>query len=875
MSGIPSDEEEDDAWSYSFPPSTDSLAKDERVDTSNSRDAVNDQSTIKNTDSTPILSGKNTFGEQNGVVLNHDGEDADHLSLSSSSLSKGKDQKSQAPPNAYSASMTSSVSSMSIAGPSVGKSSPADPHMTKHDANSVMSKEIPANEHPVDGNGQTQQLVSSKASISSSLKQPSTPELTNAESNLTRNLRELESLSPTNEFSGVEDDMSATSASSPKIITYRKSKRTISNGNLQGALDKSSKPSKEKYDPKLYVDEFYKQTPYRYATMKRNTEFHQLFRSIDLTDRLLDDFSCALSREILLQGRIYISENHICFSSNLLGWVTNIVLLQEDVIKIEKKSTAGLFPNGIAIETKTTKHNFASFLSRDATYDFVKTVWLSSTGRSLDIKDENRNEEEEEDICRSSQIDSGSRSKYEEASEKFESYILSIDGDDDKNDSGTDEDETTSVGLRDPFYPVKETISENKEIVNVRKFKPELNYVNMGPDTHSLTKVPKDYVEENNETELCNETIEAPLGVVFDILFGTSNTSFHSTFLENHGGSELSDYGKFHPMESDPSKLSRTINYRRELGYSIGPKSTRCEVTEIIEKLNFDDHIVVSTLTNTPDVPLGNSFTVQTRYCFSWGPNNSTNLRISYIVNWSSTSWIRSVIEKLTLSGQKETTNDLLEDLQKCIEEETIIGEGEQLASRATTIEEISETENLGKEEIAQNEKVTPLNRSTKLSSAFNLLKNNSSFMISLGVILFCISFLIQLRIYIHIRSFNEMSRRQLAINYQLTRAVQGLYGTSVLKKDRQNTALKAKEAHNDLWGWVNERYGKRLTSTELTDFLISELNALQNDMYEDDLPKQRDSIEDKFHSLKSQAAEVYNEGFKIESIKDTLGNLL
>ena len=68
-------------------------------------------------------------------------------------------------------------------------------------------------------------------------------------------------------------------------------------------LDKSPmSPPASRYDPKLYVDEFYKTSKFRYATIKRNIDFHNNFHSLDLTDRLVDDFACALSREILLQG---------------------------------------------------------------------------------------------------------------------------------------------------------------------------------------------------------------------------------------------------------------------------------------------------------------------------------------------------------------------------------------------------------------------------------------------------------------------------------------------------------------------------------------------------------------------------------------------
>jgi len=36
------------------------------------------------------------------------------------------------------------------------------------------------------------------------------------------------------------------------------------------------------------------------------------------------DYGCALQRDILIQGRLYISENHVCFHANIFGWVTDV-----------------------------------------------------------------------------------------------------------------------------------------------------------------------------------------------------------------------------------------------------------------------------------------------------------------------------------------------------------------------------------------------------------------------------------------------------------------------------------------------------------------------------------------------------------------------
>lgn len=52
-------------------------------------------------------------------------------------------------------------------------------------------------------------------------------------------------------------------------------------------------------------------TGFAVASKKRNRDFHQLFRSVPEDDYLIEDYSCALQREIILAGRIYISEGQI------------------------------------------------------------------------------------------------------------------------------------------------------------------------------------------------------------------------------------------------------------------------------------------------------------------------------------------------------------------------------------------------------------------------------------------------------------------------------------------------------------------------------------------------------------------------------------
>ncbi|KAG0043477.1 hypothetical protein BGZ83_011354, partial [Gryganskiella cystojenkinii] len=91
-------------------------------------------------------------------------------------------------------------------------------------------------------------------------------------------------------------------------------------------------------------------------------------------------YGCALQKEILVQGRLYISENHVCFNANIFGWVTNLVIAFSEITAIEKRLTAFVIPNAISITTTTNTrgHFFASFLSRDAAHDLLMAAWRKS-----------------------------------------------------------------------------------------------------------------------------------------------------------------------------------------------------------------------------------------------------------------------------------------------------------------------------------------------------------------------------------------------------------------------------------------------------------------------------------------------------------------
>lgn len=111
---------------------------------------------------------------------------------------------------------------------------------------------------------------------------------------------------------------------------------------------------------------------------QRNEDFRKLFKQLPDTERLIVDYSCALQRDILLQGRLYLSENWICFYSNIFRWETLLMVQLKDICTMTKEKTARLIPNAIQLCTNNEKHFFTSFGARDRTYMMMFRLWQNA-----------------------------------------------------------------------------------------------------------------------------------------------------------------------------------------------------------------------------------------------------------------------------------------------------------------------------------------------------------------------------------------------------------------------------------------------------------------------------------------------------------------
>ncbi|KAL5383625.1 hypothetical protein DPSP01_005734 [Paraphaeosphaeria sporulosa] len=401
-------------------------------------------------------------------------------------------------------------------------------------------------------------------------------------------------------------------------------------------------------------------TGFAVASSKRNKDFHALFKSVPEDDYLIEDYSAALQKEILLQGRLYVSEGHLCFSSNILGWVTNLVISFDEVVSVEKKTTAMMFPNAIVIQTLHARNVFASFLTRDATYDLIIGIWKIShpnlksslNGVALDGSAGTGDKTEKaESIASDEGSDDGSEDEvYDEDEEEdgIGSFTEAGEGSVAGSETASVQGETrkASAAVAQAVSGGSAKLIDSAEVVaNAAPAAQDFP----GAANHAPTDCGDN--DQHYDKLLIDTTIPAPLGKVYSLMFGPASGAFMKKWLIEDQKStdlQLEDDGK----GLDDTHKSMSFSYTKPLGGGIGPSKTRCNINSTVEQFNLDKAVTVLCSTQTPDVPSGNVFLVKTRYCLMWGPNNSTRIIMTFAVEWSGKSWLKGPIEKGANDGQ-------------------------------------------------------------------------------------------------------------------------------------------------------------------------------------------------------------------------------
>ncbi|PWN23446.1 hypothetical protein BCV69DRAFT_281065 [Microstroma glucosiphilum] len=395
-------------------------------------------------------------------------------------------------------------------------------------------------------------------------------------------------------------------------------------------------------------------TGFAVASSKRNSEFHALFPTVSDEDYLIEDYGCALVREVFIQGRLYVSEHHICFNANIFGWVTNIVIPFSEIVSVEKRMTALIIPNAIQIATLHHKHTFSSFLGRDTTYDLVANIWklshpdVPSSAAATHEMDADSSDESDDGASvtpASSGMASKLRKKLKANKSKDAEAATTKDA---KSNGGATADKGDDKGGKGA--------GGSKE-------------------KHPATSCPCEGEKKHLAVTALDTTYPATPEKVYNLLF--KNDDFMKNFWTVDEKLFDLEVNEWKDGEGGPT---RSFSYIKPLNGSIGPKQTKCNITDETVHVDGDEYITMLTTTRTPEVPSGNSFSVKTRTCITWnGGGNVSKVLVTCATEWTGRSMLKGVIDKASIDGQKQYYKDLDAAIKKHIKDnkEDFLEEGQ------------------------------------------------------------------------------------------------------------------------------------------------------------------------------------------------------
>lgn len=426
----------------------------------------------------------------------------------------------------------------------------------------------------------------------------------------------------------------------------------------------------------------------RVSRIDRRRFEREFAKELPDTEKLCRAFTCALSKEILFQGKMFVTPKYVCFYSKLFNITQKLIIPFVTITKLEPRMTINFIPNGIAIyTTKGDKHIFASFSNRNRTLDILRTL-RNAPYNTLRPKP----------LLRSpSTISTRSRSRRALATLAAATALPvanaavaglglgTLTRTRTQDDTSNKQDAVSAAGaaatLTSPSsstphllisapdekrHSVGESTVLNSASGGILNSASEVGSRKRAMSTpapvirdHAPTSLPD---PASSEKVLLTETVQTPLPAVANLLFGDDTRWLRHFLSDVEKNKDVGDIPKFPNLAAD---MSRYYEYTKPLNGPVGPKQTKCKCTERITKYDLETYVDVVTITATPDVPSGGAFTTLTHIAIAWGPNNSTKIRMGTWLEWTGKSWLKGPIEKGAVDGQTSFCKALVKEISK------------------------------------------------------------------------------------------------------------------------------------------------------------------------------------------------------------------
>ncbi|CAF3759864.1 unnamed protein product [Rotaria sordida] len=473
--------------------------------------------------------------------------------------------------------------------------------------------------------------------------------------------------------------------------------------------------------------------PFQSTYRQRNDEFRKIFKELPNDERLIVDYSCAWQKDILVHGRMYISQNYLCFYANILNWKSSLCLKFQDIVGITREKTAKVIPNAIEIKsTKFEKYFFASFVARDKAHAFLDKIWQNaineqpisptelwmmiheSYGGDLDMTTD-----EEDPYNKSSLNLTSNKKSLKEPIQSIDKYdlsniVLRITTNSIQLKSSQQEDDRSSGSSNgehptddDGIIPIGEESTTNTILRQPQSniIKQNMNIISENQGISYLKQCP---CQSHLATELVNRTYTMSVERLFDFIFGNND------FLDAYRAARrIKDFQASEwEINSETGKRERLCTYRVIVSAVIGSTTVCSNERQIIDSELSKSHYILDAEIRNEGIKYADAFFVACRYCLVQIGPNKAHLKITGEVRYVKSLMAiikNNRIELSTLSG-------VLCDRVKRIDQES------SKRSRSFSTSKNIEKENA----IVSNTRTLQQQESDELTSSVNDLSINS-----------------------------------------------------------------------------------------------------------------------------------------------------
>lgn len=497
------------------------------------------------------------------------------------------------------------------------------------------------------------------------------------------------------------DHSSDKSPSTPEQAVQRTYNQSVHTSTRSGGKNSKSHKRLSKKSQSWYnvLSPTYKQ---------RNEDFRKLFKQLPDTERLIVDYSCALQRDILLQGRLYLSENWICFYSNIFRWETLLTVRLKDVCAMTKEKTARLIPNAIQLCTDNEKHFFTSFGARDRTYMMMFRLWQNALldkplcpkelwhfvhqcyGNELGLTSDDEDYVPPDDDFNTMGYCEEIPAEDNEANDTCpKSPEVKVDASPQLPKNVFTSNNLTSTGSTDT--PVHYDLAPEEEFAgclpedllalplpdnklsesSVPVPSPSLDFndnedlpteLSDSSETHDEGEV-QAFHEDLNGKQYINEVYKFSVDKMYDLFF--TESQFMRDFLELRRFSDV----VYRPWKKEETgDQSREIMYTISLSNPLAPKTATVTETQTLYKASQESECyIIDAEVITHDVPYHDYFYTLNRYVLTRVAKNKCRLRVSTELRYRKQPWglVKGFIERNFWSGLDEYFRHLELELSK------------------------------------------------------------------------------------------------------------------------------------------------------------------------------------------------------------------